>query len=323
MSRITFKYLQNPHAAGIGSVLQGEILANLVSIYLKFPFQRIGYFFYYKSSKKNKRKWEFIFRYYKNKDNYNEHCIKEVTSINNISKKNKFIYNIPFKISESFLKSISSKEKERITNVFRKKFWKYNKKLSIKNKKIKNIVLHLRNITRYDTIINWDSYGYEYFSYDYKLPNQNTLFYTSWYSDLVKTIIKKNKLTKKNVKIVICTTGKKKSFENLIKKLSKFTNVELRINENAFEDFKYLINADYLILGKSSFSYIASFINKRQKFIRNGFRHILPYDVKIVKDYHLTNYSFISYIYNNILLYFFKRKLHFIRLKKKLDLVIR
>ena len=59
-------------------------------------------------------------------------------------------------------------------------------------KKIKNIVLHLRNITRYDTIINWDSYGYEYFSYDYKLPNQNTLFYTSWYSDLVKTIIKKN-----------------------------------------------------------------------------------------------------------------------------------
>ena len=51
-----------------------------------------------------------------------------------------------------------------------------------------------------------------------------------------------------NVKIVICTTGKKKSFENLIKKLSKFTNVELRINENAFEDFKYLINADYLIL---------------------------------------------------------------------------
>ena len=65
MSRITFKYLQNPHAAGIGSVLQGEILANLVSIYLKFPFQRIGYFFYYKSSKKNKRKWEFIFRYYK------------------------------------------------------------------------------------------------------------------------------------------------------------------------------------------------------------------------------------------------------------------
>ena len=62
-----------------------------------------------------------------------------------------------------------------------------------------------------------------------------------------------------------------------------------------------MINADHLILAQSSFSYLASFINRGKKYIRNGFRQHLPYDVEVIKDYELENFYYHDYILNNLL----------------------
>ena len=70
-----------------------------------------------------------------------------------------------------------------------------------------------------------------------------------------------------------------------------------------------MIEADYLIMAQSSFSYLASFINRGSKYIRNGFRHVLPADVTIIKDYKLLNTSYSYYIYCRTLELFLKLKL--------------
>ncbi len=62
-----------------------------------------------------------------------------------------------------------------------------------------------------------------------------------------------------------------------------------------------MITADHLVLSQSSFSYLASFINCGKKYIRNGFRHTLTDDVKIVKDYNLLNISYSYYLYCSLL----------------------
>ena len=48
-----------------------------------------------------------------------------------------------------------------------------------------------------------------------------------------------------------------------------------------------MILSDCLVLSQSSFSYLASLISNGKKYIRNGFRHPLSMDVKIIKDYQL------------------------------------
>jgi hypothetical protein len=135
------------------------------------------------------------------------------------------------------------------------------------------------------------------YDYDYKLPTYNKIFFNKWYISLVKKIIKKNNLKERKFKIILCSVGKQESFIDLINGLKSFGNVELYLNKDDFSTFMLMINAKYLILAHSSFSYLASLINTGEKYIRNQFRHPLPFDVQIIKDYKLLKINYFLYLY--------------------------
>jgi hypothetical protein len=306
MNLLTYKYYNDKHGQGVGGVLQGEISAYLLGIYFNCSFIRSD-FFYYKGHDKNtnKQKWRNLFKFIDQKPRTDVKKIKIIENLNQLKKKSSYIYNIPFKFSQNFLKKISIEDKKKIFQEFRNQFWGHNKNL-LKKKKIKNIVLHLRNFSRGDTVFGDKSLIYQIFSYDYHLPNNNPKFYSNWYSELVFEIIKKNRIKKENIQIYICSTGKIANFLEIKKKLKKLGKVKIRLNYSSYDDFKLLISADHFIMAQSSFSYLASLINKNKKYIRNGFRHTLPPDVQILKDYHLQNFSFIGYLYNNFLTLLFR-----------------
>jgi hypothetical protein len=317
MKFITYNYYKRKHQQGIGGVLQGEILAYLLCIYFDCIFIRSN-FFYYKGHDLGaggfyEQKWKGLFKFLgKNNINITKKA-KIIKNLNQLKNKSNFAYNIPFGLSLEFLKILSKEEKNKIFENFRNKFWKKNKKLE-KKKNITNIVLHLRNFSRGDTIFGRQSLIYQIFSYNYGLPNNNPEFYTNWYSELVKKIIKDNKLKKKKLQIYICSTGKIDDFFKTKEKLEKLGNTKIRLNFSSYDDFKLLISADYFIMAQSSFSYLASLINKNKKYIRNGFRQPLPPDVQIVKDYHLSGFSFIGYLYNNFTAFLIRIKIKIINI---------
>ena len=150
------------------------------------------------------------------------------------------------------------------------------------------------------------------------MPNYNTNFFTLWVESLVKFIIKNNKLKKNKIKIILCSTGPKDDFDILTKKLKKITQVISFIDKDDFNTFIKLINANYLILSHSSFSYIASFLCRGKKYIRENFRHPLPYDVNVVKDKVLLNLSYIRVTHLLLLKKFFLIKLKYNSLIKKI-----
>jgi hypothetical protein len=306
MNLLTYKYYNDKHEQGVGGVLQGEISAYLLSIYFNCSFIRSD-FYYYKGHDKNtnKQKWKNLFKFIDQKPSTDVKKIKIIENLNQLKKKSSCTYNIPFEFSQKFLKKISIEDKKRIFQEFRNQFWEHNKNLQ-KERKIKNIVLHLRNFSRGDSVFGDKSLIYQIFSYDYRLPNNNPKFYSNWYSELIFEIIKKNRIKKKNIQIYICSTGKIINFLEIKKKLEKLGKVKIRLNYSSYDDFKLLISADHFIMAQSSFSYLASLINKNKKYIRNGFRHALSPDVQILKDYQLQNFSFIGYLYNNFLTLLFR-----------------
>lgn len=312
MNLLTYKYYNDKHRQGIGGVLQGEISAYLLSIYFNCSFIRSN-FFYYKGHDKNtkKLKWENLFKFLGRKPSSNIKKNKIIKNLNQLKNKSNYTYNIPFEFSQKFLKKISIEDKKILFQKFRNQFWKYNKNL-VKEKKTIDIVMHLRNFSSGDTVFGDRSFTYQIFSYDYRLPNNNPKFYSNWYSELVLEIIKKNRIKKRNMQIYICSTGKIDDFLEIKKKLEQLGKVKIRLNYSNYSDFKLLISADHFIMAQSSFSYLASLINKNNKYIRNGFRHSLSPDVQIIKDYDLRNFTFINYLYNNFLTFLFRIRLKII-----------
>jgi hypothetical protein len=208
MKFITYNFYKKKHQQGIGGVLQGEILAYLLCIYFDSIFIRSN-FFYYKGHDKRflEKKWKGLFKFLgKNNINITKKA-KIIKNLNQLKNKSNFAYNIPFELSLKFLTILSKEEKKKIFENFRNKFWKKNKKLE-KKKNITNIVLHLRNFSRGDTVLGQQSLIYQIFSYNYGLPNNNPEFYTNWYSELIKKIINENKLKKKIYKFTYVLQAK-------------------------------------------------------------------------------------------------------------------
>jgi hypothetical protein len=301
MSIITFKQSNRELTEAIGSLFQREILAYLVSLKYYFKFSRSNLTFYKKHNPKlNINKFNNLFKFLDNcKNDLKKYKFVDVKEFKQIKKK-RLIYNIPFHVSEKIISNISIQERTKLIKKFRKYFWTNNNKYLIKEKDYLKIVLHIRNRSKGDTIFGKATLPYQIFSYDYGLPNNNPIFYENWYFSIVKKILRENK-SKKKVKILICSTGNKKDFLGLLNRLNKICKTELFLNFDEFNTFKKMILADHLILSQSSFSYLASLINNGNKYIRNGFRHPLSKDVKIIKDYDLLKMSYLYYKYCNIL----------------------
>ena len=297
MAIITYSQSKREYSEGIGSLFQRELLAYLVSIFLKINFNRSKFFFYTRHnkiyySKKIYKLFNFFGRKLSN---------VSLTNVNNtklINKKKIFAYNIPFKSSENFFRKLDDKNKKIIVSYLRKKFWKKNNFIIKKN----IIVLHLRNYSKGDNVLftrsNIErSFPYQIFSFNYNIPNQNFEFYRNWYVSLVKKIVLENKLKKNNLKIYLCSTGYKKEFQKIGEDLSKIGKFKLLLNFNEYKTLKLMICAEFFILAQSSFSYLASFLNVGKKYIRNSYRSPLPPDVILDKDYDLLKFSYFYYGY--------------------------
>lgn len=68
---------------------------------------------------------------------------------------------------------------------------------------------------------------------------------------------------------------------------------ELSLTGYPPDDFMLLLEADALIMAHSSFSWLAAFFNENEKYIRRGFRHLLPYDVHEFNDVIAFKYSYL------------------------------
>ena len=312
MNVITYSQSERERTEGVGSLYQRELLAYLISLFFHFKFERSILFFYKKHNKNIFiKKFDQLFDFFGKKKSKNSHSlIKQIKNINEL-KKDKFIYNLPFHLSEKLFSKFSFKKRKELINKFRKEFWGFNKKNLIKkkDKTYNTIVLHIRNRSKGDVIFGELTFPYQIFSYDYNLPDHNPNFYSNWYLSLVKKIIIEKKLFNKKIKIYICSTGLFSDFSYLYNKLKKIAPTELFLNKEEFRTFRLMIEADYLIMAQSSFSYLASFINRGSKYIRNDFRHVLPDDVTIIKDYKLLNTSYSYYVYCRALELFLKLKL--------------
>ncbi len=318
MSVITFRNNKKT-TEGFGSLYQRELFAYLISLFFNYNFQRSRLFFYLKHKKNLSNynnikynttinKFKKLFNFFNTKTfNY---LVNEIDNINKL-KKNRIIYNVPFDISEKFFSKLSTSIQKNLVKKFRKKFWYFNKKIFIKKKINKIIVLHIRNKSKGDVEVGEDSFTYQLFSNDYMIHNNNHKFYSNWFFNVAKKIMIEHKLSKKCVKIYVCSSGKKSDFSNLHNNLKKIAKTQLVINKNEYKTFELLIKADYFIMSQSSFSYLASFINRGSKYIRNSFRHVLPYDVNIIKDYELHGVTYLDYVYTKIGEFFFKLKLYF------------
>ena len=262
---VTFRQTKRELTEATGSLYQRELLAYLVSLKLNFSFKRSRLFFYKKHNPKLKiLKFHKLFNFFNNlkssKKNY------EIIDANNLDHiKRNAIYNLPFHFSEKIISNTDLKQRDKIIRNFRNKFWKNNKKIKKKDN-YKSLVLHIRNKSKGDIILGDTSFPYQIFSYDYKLPNNNPHFYTNWYINLVKKILKENKSFKK-LKIFICSTGEKKDFKKLYDHLNSFCRTELYLNQDEYKTFEKMITADFLVLSQSSFSYLASLINKNEKYV--------------------------------------------------------
>jgi len=297
MSIITFRQSNREYTEAVGSLYQREVLAYLVSLKYYFKFTRSNLIFYKKHNLNfNNTRFNNLFKFFNNsKKNLKNYKLINVSNIKEFKKKN-CIFNLPFRISEKVVSITSYKERTSLIKKFRKNFWKYNKKLIVKNKDFQQIVLHIRNRSKGDTIFGNSTLPYQLFNQDYGLPNNNPVFYKNWYISVVKKIIKENKNPPPK-KIYICSTGNEKDFYSLKKELNKICETILFLNVDEYKTFKKMILADYLVLSQSSFSYLASLINNGKKYIRNGFRHPLSSDVEIIKDQQLMKITFLKHSY--------------------------
>jgi hypothetical protein len=139
-----------------------------------------------------------------------------------------------------------------------------------------NVALHLRNFSKGDVVDVSNSLPYQLFTVDYGLPDQNPKFYAWFYSTLLTTIAAKFGIS--NTKITIFSTGEQHDFSGLLKS-TRNLNVNLVLEGYTPDDFYHLCAADVLVSAQSSFSWLATFFNQGHKFIRAGFRHLLPFDV--------------------------------------------
>lgn len=297
MSIITYSQSKREYSEGIGSLFQRELLAYIVSIILKVNFKRSKLFFYTRHnniyySKKIYKLFNFF------GDQLNNVSLININNTKLINKKKNFVYNLPLKTTEKFFRNLDKKNKIRIVQYLRKKFWKKNNFIFKKN----CIVLHLRNYSKGDNVLFTRSkiersFPYQIFSFDYNIPNQNFEFYTKFYVELVRKVVSDNKLKKKKLKIYLCSTGQEKDFQKIKQELSKIGKFRLLLNYNEYKTLKLMICAQFLILAQSSFSYLASFLNLGKKYIRNSYRSPLPLDVIFVKDYNLFKFSYFYYSY--------------------------
>lgn len=196
---------------------------------------------------------------------------------------------IPFRVAEHHLRLLEDLEWANLIKSFRQNFNEHNRlqiNRELNKHKSPTIALHLRNWSQGDCVFGDASLAWEIFSHDYGMPDQNHLYYSKLYSDLLLRLSKPYLEAGITPQILICSTGSYDDFTPLLKLLDvNHINYEMLLGRPAYDDFFTLVCSDIFVMAKSSLSYLASICSaSSQKYIRGGFRHRLPVETHIFKD---------------------------------------
>lgn len=302
------------HTEGAGSLYQMYVTAwILCKMYNKKYIHNIPeYIHHYKSNNVELEKfindWELIFAFLEeNNDNDNDNYDnKEVEIVEMSTSLNTFL-----ELSDNFYYYITNTKElfDSSINLFDKKVKidlreQYHKKLkyipknilwkesSSNSNKIINIAIHIRNLNDDDIVRDKRSKTWELFTVDYdKTLNhkEQGLYYKKLLMRISEIINEYNckkiietdgttKYEKFTYNFHIFSQGQQKQFEIFY----GIPNINIHLNNYAPDDFWHFTKADILILGRSSFSYLASLLNNNVKIIKSIFRHQLPSETVIL-----------------------------------------
>lgn len=285
---MTYTYIADYAPEGAGSMIQREVYAYLLALNDTASFVRTPFQIEYRheldlhASHLCNSVWNLYFDFMNNSDRT---VLSTLVSAHNCR-------NISFVESKNRIDRLPQSTWKSCLEIFRLQFNLHNKLLldqirSNTSSKVQ-IGLHIRNYSAADTQIGAQSLPWEIYSVDYRkfgIKLNNPIFYANLYTSFVVHILAEHKIHYDNVGVNIYSTGNPEDFALLLYQLKrKNISSTLFLNRPSYQDFMEMVTCDYLILAKSSFSYLASLCASSTKYIRNGFRVRLPYDVNILND---------------------------------------
>jgi len=296
---ITFKYRYPNCTEGAGSIFQSVYLAFVMSRLFDYQF----YFYpnhhvtYDTNSTDQKLHWLQLFNFIIVNsiplDITDSSIVVEHNSITEYFDLNKpSIINADFNLSRSILEDhyeryCSDIHLELVTSFHEKNlFAPLNARTSAENFNITIHIQQLRSLfnTPQKGVWTEDSIlakvndksiqAWQYFDVDYNDSNQNHLFYTNLYANLIlKLIGMVHNQTKKNVCVNLVTFGNTRYLDDFIKAVSPHAELNLLTDIETPEAFYYFTKADILVQAQSSLSWLASFFCRGSSFVRFPFRH--------------------------------------------------
>jgi hypothetical protein len=275
------------HTEGAGSIYQ-----HLIGCWIISKLTNSHYFhirptrIHHAEVSTTENNWEQIFHFLQNdsvsdKVSQKPFRISNLTDINQIQEDGLYQFEFTIRALDHSFKAFDTTVKDTLREQFASYIqYKPEKLLWNRNKKCIKIALHLRNSNKNDALFGKNTLPWEVFTMNYNNSNQNHRFYKWFYVNLLKKI--HHILEKKNCSYEthIFSQGDMKDFESF-----QEVNGIVHLDEvHSVDAFWHFCMCDILILGKSSFSYLASLLNPNVKVIRNGFRHQLPSETIFIND---------------------------------------
>lgn len=196
------------------------------------------------------------------------------------------IYNIPFKKVYAALNRLDIDTRECLLEDARKKLTRCISEADLSPERKKDefvIAAHFRAFGTPDIVFfPYFSFPWQYFNYDYGLPDNKTEYYVLLYSQAINSIAKKSGASKIIVRLHSIVS--ESVFKGLVERLDKNIDVIYCINERSPVAFLDLLTADALLASHSSFSWLPLLLRKKTTYIRKGFRHFLTKNTELIEE---------------------------------------
>ena len=233
--------------------------------------------------------WKDIFGLFKSYSMANPPISKYFSDVDD----DEILYNIDFKRAYAFIERIGSEGINNLLGSVRQDFYASTNYSGSKLRSDEEFVigLHLRALSAGDTFRSYDSLPWQYFNFDYGLPNNNPHYYSLLYANAVNKIsfhAPKNR----EVCLHIHSTGSESDFSELLMLLSPKIKVRLFLREDAPMAFLDLLYADIAIASHSSFSWLVLLLRDGPTYIRRGFRQFLTSNTFLIEEVLYKNGSY-------------------------------
>ena len=204
---------------------------------------------------------------------------------------NKKIYNIPFRKVHAELNRLKPSVREGLLENARGELRKCIAEANLAPKREKDLFIiaaHFRAFGTPDIVFfPYFSFPWQYFNYDYGLPDNRTEYYVRLYSKAINQIARTSEVGK--VVLRIHSIVPESVFSELVNLLDRNIEVMYCINEKSPIAFLDLLTADALLASHSSFSWLPLLLRKKPTYIRKGFRHFLTESTKLVEEVYYEN----------------------------------